>query len=108
MSKSGLNPPLLALLAYLRTPSGLNSPLLALLVDLRYSISIFVCRLVVTENISRRGNCPFCLPPLVEAKLKDLIDRFTAARKKALIRGDEKINEVRDEHFRITRYSRIL
>ena len=33
-------------------PSGFNLPLLALLVDFRYSISIFVCRLVVTENIS--------------------------------------------------------
>ena len=35
--------------------SGLNPPLLALLVDLRYSISIFVRRLVVTEIISGRG-----------------------------------------------------
>ena len=33
-------------------PSGLNATLLALLVDLRRSISIFVFRLVVTENIS--------------------------------------------------------
>ena len=34
-------------------PSVLNPPLLAsLLVDLRYNIIIFVCRLVVTENIS--------------------------------------------------------
>ena len=35
--------------------SGFNPPLLALLVDLRYSISIFVCRLLVTENISGGG-----------------------------------------------------
>ena len=32
-------------------PSGLNPSLLELLVDLRYSIGIFVCRLVVTENL---------------------------------------------------------
>ena len=45
-------------------PSGLNPPLLALLVDLRYSISIFVCRLVVTENISGGGGSivTFALP----------------------------------------------
>ena len=33
-------------------PRGLDPPLLALLVDLRYSIGIFVCRLVATKNIS--------------------------------------------------------
>ena len=38
--------------------SGLNPPLLALLVDLRYSISIFVCRLVVTKNIAPPGYAP--------------------------------------------------
>ena len=45
-------------------PSGLNPLLLALLVDLRYSISIFVCRLVVTENISERGGQLPPFPPL--------------------------------------------
>ena len=44
-------------------PSGLNPPLLALLVDLRYSVSIFVCRLVFTENISG-GQLPLLPPPL--------------------------------------------
>ena len=47
-------------------PNGFNPPLLALLVDLRYSISIFVCRLVVTENISGeggRGQLLSLLPP---------------------------------------------
>ena len=39
-------------------PSGLNPPLLALFVDLCYSICIFLCRLVVTENILGGGNCP--------------------------------------------------
>ena len=40
-------------------PNGLNPPLLALLVDLRYNISIFVCRLVVIEDISEgRGQLP--------------------------------------------------
>ena len=48
--------------------SGLNPPLLALLVDLRYSISIFVCRLVVTENISG-GQLPL-LPPLATPLVK--------------------------------------
>ena len=43
-------------------PSGLNSPLLALLADLGYIISIFVCRLVVTENISGGGIAPFASP----------------------------------------------
>ena len=43
-------------------PSGLNLPLLALLVGLRYCISIFVCRLEVTENISG-GNFPLCPTP---------------------------------------------
>ena len=43
-------------------PSNLNPPLLVLIEDLSYCISIFVCRLVVTENILR-GNCPLC-PPL--------------------------------------------
>ena len=39
-----------------RVPANDLNPLLpALLVDLRYSISIFVCRLVVTENISGEG-----------------------------------------------------
>ena len=42
-------------------PRGLNPSLLALLVDLRYSISIFIRRLVVTENISRRAIA--LLPP---------------------------------------------
>ena len=42
--------------------SGLNPPLLALFVDLRYSIGIFVCRLVVTENISG-GALPFLPSP---------------------------------------------
>ena len=42
-------------------PSGLNPPLLALLVDLRYSISIFVRRLLVTKNISRGATAPFAL-----------------------------------------------
>ena len=46
LSKSGLNPPLLALL----------------IVYLRYSISIFVCRLVVPENISGGVIVPF-VPP---------------------------------------------
>ena len=36
--------------------------MLALLVDLRYSIGIFVCRLVVTENISG-GGAIVLLPP---------------------------------------------
>ena len=44
-------------------PSGLNPFLLALFVDLRYSISIFVCRLVVTENISGEGEA-IARPPL--------------------------------------------
>ena len=43
--------------------SGLNPPLLALLVDSRYSISILVCRRVVTENISGGGAiAPFAAP----------------------------------------------
>ena len=42
--------------------SGFNPPLLALLVNLRYSISIFVCRLVITENISGRGQLPLLSP----------------------------------------------
>ena len=41
---------------YTPAPSGLNPPRLALLVDLRFSNSIFVCWLMVTENISRGGN----------------------------------------------------
>ena len=45
--------------------SGLNPPLLALLVDLRYSISIFVCTLVISENIS--GGQLSLLPPLLLA-----------------------------------------
>ena len=45
-------------------PSGLNPPLLALLVDLRYSISIFVCRLVVTEKISGGEGRQLSLCPL--------------------------------------------
>ena len=44
-------------------PSGLNPSLLALLVDLRYSISIFARRLMVTENISGRAVAPFAPPP---------------------------------------------
>ena len=48
--------------------SGLNLPLLALLVDLRYSISIFVCRLVVTENI-RGGGAISPLPPFLATPL---------------------------------------
>ena len=47
--------------------SGLNPPLLALSVDLRYNISIFVCRLVVTENISG-GQLPL-LPPSLATPL---------------------------------------
>ena len=44
-------------------PSGLNPPLLVLFVDLSYSVSIFVGRLVVAENILGEGNCLLC-PPL--------------------------------------------
>ena len=43
--------------------NGLNPPLLALLVDLRYSISVFVCRLAVTENISGGGGGQLSLSP---------------------------------------------
>ena len=43
--------------------SGLNAPLLALFADLRYSSSIFACRLVVTENISGDGGQLPSFPP---------------------------------------------
>ena len=60
-------------------PSGLNPPLLALSVDLRISISIFVCRLVFTENISGgEGIAPFAplATPLGQTK-RDLKSRIS-------------------------------
>ena len=42
----------------------------------------------------RKSGLPIVSKQRVEAKLKELIDRYTAARKKALKRGDEKIDEV--------------
>ena len=58
----GTVPPLRAPMDTRIPPRGLNPSLLALVVDLRYSNSIFVCRLVVTENILRRAIAP--LAPL--------------------------------------------
>ena len=56
-------------------PSGLNPSLLALLVDLRYSISIFVCRLVVTENILGRAIAPLATP-LAVAHCRAMVHRL--------------------------------
>ena len=42
----------------------------------------------------KKSDLPIVSKERVEVKLKELIDRYTAARKKALIRGDEKIDEV--------------